>query len=127
LLPSADQRYLEEKELVCEEIPDEGMVHVVIRDFRMPAGYVPDTTDLLIKLPPGYPAAAPDMYWMKPAVRYANGAYPPAADQFMDIRGESWQRFSRHLQASPWRPGVDGLASYLLLIRHDLESGVPSD
>jgi E2/UBC family protein E len=34
--------------------------------------------DLLIKLPPGFPDAQPDMFWVHPAVKTANGCLPRA-------------------------------------------------
>ena len=40
--------------------------------------------------------------------------------------GRSWQRWSRHLLPGQWRSGVDGVESYLVLIRQDLTRSVAS-
>lgn len=120
LLP-ADRAFLEGKGYEFEITPESGLVCVVIRRFRLPTGYTPDVTDLLLRLPPGFPDAQPDMYWCDPAVRIAaTGEYPLAADQFEQHLGRNWQRFSRHLPAGVWQPGRDTLESYLTLIRADL-------
>ena len=37
-----------------------------------------------------------------------------------------WQRWSRHFSHGQWRPGIDGLESYLALIRRDLERSLPT-
>lgn len=120
LLP-ADQAFLEAKGYRFDVTPEAGLVCVVIRGFRLPQGYVPETTDLLLRLPPAFPDAQPDMYWCDPPVRLAStSGYPVAADQFEPHLGRNWQRFSRHLPAGVWQPGRDTLESYLALIRADL-------
>ena len=38
--------------------------------------------------------------------------------------GRSWQRWSRHFSGGQWQSGVDGLESFLALIRQNLERNV---
>lgn len=121
MLAPDDLRHLEEIGLKHEVTVEHGLVCVVIRDWPLPPGYMPDHTDLLLRLPPGFPDAQPDMYWTDPPVRVAaHGGYPVAADLFESYLGRSWQRFSRHLPTGAWQSGRDSLASYLALIRADL-------
>lgn len=122
MLPPNDREHLQQKGYTFEETSDGGMLCVVIKGFRLPAGYEPPVTDLLLRLPVGYPDAAPDMFWCNPPVRLgANGSFPQAADLMEQHLGGTWQRFSRHLAPGVWRPGTDCLESYLSLIRRDLE------
>jgi len=43
-----------------------GWQFLVISDFELPRGFEPNRVELLIKLPPGFPDAAPDMFWVLP-------------------------------------------------------------
>lgn len=122
MLAPSDEAYLRSKGFQFEVIPDQGQICLVIKAYRLPAGYDPELTDLLLRLPPGFPDAQPDMFWCDPPVRLVStGAYPQAADSMEPYLGRTWQRFSRHLGAGVWKPGVDGLGSYLTLIRSELE------
>lgn len=91
--------------------PD-GWTFLVISGYRLPRGYEPDSVQLLIKLPPTFPDAAPDMFWLWPAVRAPNGS-PPRATSAERLLGEEWQRFSWHLAPGGWAPGVSTLRDYL--------------
>lgn len=119
LLP-ADAAYLADKRLEFHTAEESGHVCVVIRDYRLPPGFDRATTDVLIRLPAGYPDAAPDMYWCDPPVRRADGSFPPASELMEPYLGRTWQRFSRHLTPGAWKPGVDRLANFLALITEDL-------
>ena len=124
MLPG-DQEALEAKQLKSEEFIEAGFNCVVIKDYPLPPGYNRKATDLLIRLPAGYPDAAPDMFWCDPPVRLAStGGYPVAADQMEPHGKRSWQRFSRHLQPTSWRPGSDNLNSYLSLVARALRESV---
>jgi Prokaryotic E2 family E len=125
MLSDGDETYLNEYSFDYEVVPEGAMFALIIRDFRLPAGYEPAVVDLLLRLPGGFPDAAPDMFWMHPVVAYATGGSPPATETRLEFEGRIWQRWSRHL-AVAWRPGVDNLQTYLRLIRTDLEKGAPA-
>ena len=55
-----------------------------------------------------------------PAVKLAGGATVQATDLTETYLGRAWQRWSRHFQPGQWRSGLDGLESYLALIRREL-------
>ncbi len=106
------------------EVKSDGQfVFLVIREYPLPTGYIPVCADLLLRLPQGFPDAAPDMFWFCPDVSYANGGVPPATGDRFEHDGRIWQRWSRHL-ATAWRPGIDNLQTYLRLIRTDLAGAV---
>lgn len=90
----------------------EGWSLLVISDYELPRGYQPDRVRLLLKLPPAFPDAAPDMFWVSPAVRAPNGGLPRAASG-EHLLGQEWQRFSWHLAPGAWQPGVSTLRDYL--------------
>lgn len=89
-----------------------GWSFLVISDYQLPQGYAPDRVRLLVKLPPTFPDAAPDMFWVSPAVRSPNGCLPRATSPER-LLGEEWQRFSWHLASGAWTPGVSTLRDFL--------------
>jgi hypothetical protein len=92
-----------------------GWQFLVISDFELPGGFQPNRVELLVKLPPGFPDAAPDMFWVCPAVRTATGNMPRSTtnERLLD---KNWQRFSWHLAAGAWKPGVSELRDFLRCI-----------
>lgn len=93
-----------------------GWTFLVISDYPLPAGFTPSQVELLIKLPPGFPDAAPDMFWVHPEVRIDGGGLPIATSNEL-LLGRTWQRFSWHLAAGAWKPGISTLRDFLRCIR----------
>jgi hypothetical protein len=126
LLPPDDTKYLAERvgngghTLTSEA----NMTCLVFHDFHLSVGFDHDKSDLLLRLQPGYPDVPPDMWWFEPPVRRADGQPIPNADLIEHYLGRNWQRWSRHLTAGQWRSGVDGLESFLALLRKELERSV---
>ena len=89
-----------------------GWIFLVISDYPLPAGFTPERVQLLVKLPPGFPDAAPDMFWVRPAVRTADGCRPRSTCSER-LLGDEWQRFSWHLAPGAWKPGVSSLRDFL--------------
>ena len=96
------------------------MTCVVITAWHLPVGYDHQESDLLVRLPSGFPDVAPDMWWFAPAVKLANGSTVQATEMVENHLGRAWQRWSRHFQPGQWRSGVDGLEGYLALIQREL-------
>jgi hypothetical protein len=119
LLP-ADAQALNERGLAYEAVTEGGMTCVVVKSWRLPVGYDSSESDLLLRLPAGFPDVAPDMWWFAPAVKLSGGAVVPATEVVETYLSREWQRWSRHFQAGQWRSGLDGLESYLALIQHEL-------
>ncbi len=119
LLPQLDLDFLDEKGWRYEIAPHRGEVRIYIREFLLPDAYSPRVTDLLIRLPLGYPQTNPDMFWTKPDVRLVSGAFPNRAD-YHDPTADNWQRWSRH---GNWRPGIDDLRSKLASVMRELGAG----
>jgi len=117
-----DEEFLNSKGYRYEATPENSIVNLVIKDFPLPSAYTPDTVDLLIRIPPGYPQGNPDMFWTDPHVQKANGGDPHCASVKESYLGRMWQRWSRHWSA-PWRPGTDGLKTFVAATIRELEKG----
>ena len=124
-LPEIDAVYLGERGIAHEIVVDSGMTCVVMPQWPLPRGFDRDKSDLLVRLSPGYPDVPPDMWWFSPRVRLANGEELRATSVVETHLGRSWQRWSRHFSGGQWQSGVDGLESFLALIRQNLERSVP--
>jgi hypothetical protein len=122
-LPARDVKYLEEKEFEWEILPDpNGSLYLLIKRFDVSAGgFSPSSTTLLVRIPQQYPLTPLDMWYCHPPIRIAStGQFAPASDVIESHLGESWQRFSRHLNGT-WRPGVDCLRTFFTHIHRELQ------
>lgn len=126
-LPKVDIEYLNERGIDYELADDSGMACLIFRSWPLPPGYDIEAADLLLRLSPGYPDVNPDMWWFDPPVRLADGSSPPATDVVEQYLGRSWQRWSRHFTNGQWQSGVDGLESFLALVRRDIERSAPAE
>lgn len=123
-LPPDDVKYV--TEYIGNHIltSESNMSCLVIHDFHLPAGYNHEKVDLLLRLSPGYPDVPPDMWWFDPPIKRADGQVIPATEVIEQYLGHGWQRWSRHLSAGQWRSGIDGIESFLALLRKELERAV---
>ncbi|MGZ3240091.1 MAG: multiubiquitin domain-containing protein [Burkholderiaceae bacterium] len=97
------------------QVQPDGWSFLVISDYKLPEGFEPQTVNLLIKLPPAFPDAQPDMFWVHPAVKTASGTLPRATST-ESLLGKEWQRFSWHLKAGAWQPGISTLRDFMRCI-----------
>ena len=123
-LPNPDMGYLLSLRVDHEIVVEGGMTCVVLQDWPLPPGFDVANAHLLIRLHPGYPDVAPDMWWFSPAIHAADGTALPQTDVSEHYLNRDWQRWSRHLTPEQWRSGVDGLENYVALIKHELEQSV---
>ena len=121
-LPRRCRKYLRDKQYDFSEVDENGRAAVIIKPWKLCEGkYDHDAVSLLLLLPNGYPDAAPDMFYVHPWIKLRGcGNWPNAAAASQEFQGIKWQRWSRHW--SDWRPGVDGMATWLLKVRHALET-----
>ncbi|HET9059005.1 MAG TPA: E2/UBC family protein [Acidimicrobiales bacterium] len=120
-VPATDATYLADRGLTYQVSQENGMTCVVLVQWPLPPGFNCASSDLLLRLSAGYPDVQPDMWWFDPPIRLANGQELPATQVIERHLGRSWQRWSRHFNGGQWQSGVDGLESYLALIRRELE------
>lgn len=119
-LPDSDLLYLKDRDLRHEITVDSGMTCIVFPSFDLPPGLSQAKSDLLLRLPAGYPDLAPDMWWFAPALTTADGRTIAATESNEPHLGRTWQRWSRHFQPGQWQSGIDGLESFMALIRNEL-------
>lgn len=125
-LPQTDLDFLESRDINHEIVSESGMTCVVLREWELPSAFDAKTADLLLRLAPGYPDVAPDMWWFDPPARLSNGSRLPNTDVSETYLDRTWQRWSRHLTPDQWRSGVDGLETFVALIRQELHRSVPA-
>jgi hypothetical protein len=125
-LPQTDITFLDERGIAHQVESDAGMTCIILPAWELPPGFNHEAADLLIRLSPGYPDVHPDMWWFDPPVHLADGTGLPATEVVEQHLGRNWQRWSRHFTGGQWQSGVDGLESYLALIRRNLEQSVPT-
>nr|WP_315855068.1 E2/UBC family protein [Chenggangzhangella methanolivorans] len=66
MLPKNDAEFLAERFPAHQVQMEGGALCVVIPNFPMPGGLNVSAADLLLRLMPGYPDLAPDMWWFDP-------------------------------------------------------------
>ena len=125
MLPPIDTKYLTDRGINHSVSVEANMTCVVFPDFSLPAGFDRRQSNLLFRLSAGYPDVAPDMWWFDPPIRRADGQNIPATEVIENHLGRSWQRWSRHFAGGQWKSGVDGLESFMALVRRELEKSAP--
>ena len=135
-LPEDDQLFLQSKqftyELKSEVVPPMGERRgVIFSDFRFSGNLFRPTSDgpvpcpqcdLLILIPPGYATTRLDSFHTYPRLKRPDGTDPDGASGEQEMFGEKWQFWSRHLDKTQWRPGVDGLETFLSWVREALRT-----
>jgi hypothetical protein len=115
-MPQADKEYLDCLGLPWETIVDGESQWLFVHEWTVPVGYNHSHMSVGLLIPPNYSDSQIDMAYFQPALDRVDGkAIANLSNQ--TIRGEVWQRWSRHrTAANPWRPGVDDIASHLGLV-----------
>lgn len=101
-------------EFECIKQPN-GWIFLLIPNFPIPSGFSHDKAKILIKLPPGFPDASPDMFWVMPHLKTKSGNIPQGTC-FEPLLNQQWQRFSWHLKPGAWQPGVSTLRDFVRCI-----------
>ena len=78
-----------------------------IGDFPLPQGWNRKSTDILVIVPPAYPATPPDNFFVTPGLCTASGAPPGNYSENQSVLGVTWAQFSFH--ADGWSPTDDPL------------------
>ncbi len=119
LLGPDDRAFLDDH-FVWDAVVEAGMVCITISSYPLADGLAPDKSDLLIRLPAGFPDVGPDMFWFGAPVTLAGGAAIPQTQVMESHLGTTWQRWSRHI-GGDWRPGIDNLRSYMRYVQTSIE------
>jgi Prokaryotic E2 family E len=119
MLRPTDTASVEDLGLPYAVTAEAGFALLQIEKFPVGAGLAPEEVTLLLRLPPGFPDATPDMFWVDPPLRTVAGATIRGTESIEQHAGRAWQRWSRHIQGQ-WRPGIDNLSTYLFYVRRCL-------
>lgn len=120
-LPQSDIACLEGRGLKHTVSSEGNMTCVILADYPLPPGYNQAKATLLLRLSPGFPDVAPDMWWFDPPVRLADGRQVQATEVTEQYLGRGWQRWSRHFGPGQWQSGIDSLESFMALLRRELQ------
>lgn len=96
---------------------------ILFEAFALPSGWNRSTIEVLVILPPGYPATPPDNFFVRNGLRTADGALPSNYSENQTVLGSAWAQFSFHVQE--WNPaetnhGGDNLLTFMLGVERRL-------
>lgn len=120
-----DENYLDELGHPWETCNDEGNRWLVIHDHFVPLGYTISSTTLALLIPPTYPQAEIDMFYVHPHLQKISGGVIEATQATQNIGGRVFQRWSRHRgPGSPWNPQKDNVVTHLALAESSIAKEV---
>ncbi|MBI1919680.1 MAG: hypothetical protein HYS23_01225 [Geobacter sp.] len=122
LLFDEDYRIIEESGLEHDE--DETQRFLLIKNFPLPPGLYGhggealDQVEVLWVVPSDYNTSGGDMFWVHPALSRVDGKEIPAAFGFgggdaRHFKSKEYCRWSRHWNATAWKPKVDNIQKVL--------------
>lgn len=115
-LPPEDEKFLDEYGLEWETVIN-GSPWLLLHGWPTPKGYTEPSVTAAIRIETGYPDVGPDMVYVYPHLKRADGKPIGCADAIQALECKSFQRWSRHRTAqNPWIPGVDNISSHIFLI-----------
>lgn len=79
---------------------------LVVPRWPLPPGWSVPASDLLIIIPPGYPATSPDSFYVGNEVALAGGREPSNSSANQQVLQRLWRFFSWHIDDT-WRPQAD--------------------
>jgi hypothetical protein len=124
-LLDVDKTYLDGLGFDWETRNTDGHRWLIIRDYPVPDGYTAETTAMALMIPPSYPQAEIDMFYVYPPLQRRAGGTIPATQATQTISGLPYQRWSRHRGGVvPWNPQRDNIMSHLALVESSLASEV---
>jgi hypothetical protein len=115
-LPAADEEYIDGLAMDWDSIRDNNTRWLILRKWCLPTGYNFSQSALALQIPDNYADTQIDMVYFREHLARLDGRTIGGLTS-QRIRGENWQRWSRHRSAAnPWRAGVDDVASHLTLV-----------
>jgi len=115
-----DEDYLISRGFTYKVSEDNNGLFLVLKDYKLSTEYNQHQTDVLIRIPIGYPMVGIDMFFVKPYIKIAaTNMNPPATDGIASFIGTDWQQFSRHY---PWKPTYN-LETHIKMIDDVLARG----
>ncbi|WP_262401454.1 E2/UBC family protein [Actinomadura sp. CNU-125] len=102
-------------------VPDDTS-YVYIKDFRLPAGWVPDRTNVLIVPPAAYPECAPDGFYLGARLRRRSGNHLVQPGHYFRDYHNPFKELGYHWYCledtdRKWRADQDSLVTFVEAIR----------
>lgn len=121
-----DEVFLNERFALWETFVETGRRWLVIHAFQIPTGYSGlRRVTLALEVPPNYPSAQIDMFYVFPALKLTTGMGIPNTEHHESIMGQSFQRWSRHRgQNAAWKADSDNVITHLALVESSLRKEV---
>lgn len=122
LFSEEDEAFLNALGRPWEAVQEGNSNWLLMHNLPVPKGYNSESVIAAIQIPPGYPDSQLDMVYFYPALSRKDGKPIRATDVNINIRGISYQRWSRHLTSNnPWRPGIDNISTFYFYIENWLK------
>ena len=99
-----------------EEVTENSLTGLLIRNYPLVDGYTPKQSDLMLLIPSTYPAGSIDMFYFSPPVQRIDGVSIGTLSNEEHF-SRSWQRWSRHYE---WKPGAHDIATHMAYIKNAL-------
>jgi hypothetical protein len=121
LMPK-DDSYLEGQNYCWETVLNDGR-WLIVKNYKLPAGYNHDHCTLAVQIPQNYPASQLDMFFCHPSLSRNDGITIPQTQVIQTIDERSFQRWSRH-PTSPWMADDDYTRTHFALIDESISREV---
>ncbi|GAA2857952.1 hypothetical protein GGQ99_002348 [Aminobacter niigataensis] len=124
-LLEGDETFLADTSPVWETTIEAGRRWLIIHGYPVPEGYTVSSVDLALLVPPNYPQAEIDMFYVDPPLRKISGGTIPCTEATEQIAGRSYQRWSRHRgPGSRWSSTTDNVITHLALVEEAIAKEV---
>ncbi|MYN04534.1 hypothetical protein GTP41_20795 [Pseudoduganella sp. DS3] len=126
-LLDVDEDHLDSLSARWETVLDSGRRWLIIDSYDVPYGYTSGSTRLALEIPPTYPGAQIDMFYVYPPLALSDGREILATQVRATIQGIEFHGWSRHRGPSPgseWKIGVDNVVTHLALVESALQKEV---
>ena len=124
LTPERLQREVQLLQRRFEKVGHDGSgAWILLSQVPLPAGWDRSSTDVLVVIPPGYPATPPDNFFVPVGFRLNSGQSPSNYSESQTINGTQWGQFSFHAQE--WNPAAsiedgDNLSTFMVAVTQRL-------
>lgn len=99
---------------------DPNISWILFKEFKLPLGWCKEYTELLIKIPSGYPSIPPDNFFVPTGFSLASGQSIGCCTPSGSFIDREWLQFSYHIDGE-WNPSEnvlegDNLMSFMLKV-----------
>ena len=120
-LLDVDENFLDQHHAYWETAIENQRRWLLIYGYPLPVGYNERRVTLALEVPPNYPGAQIDMFYLNPTLSLTSGQALACTEAQATINGAIYQRWSRHRTTeSEWHPDTDNVISHLALVESAL-------